>query len=645
MNSFLLVAVLVVAPSAFGLPTQPGSAGHHGAVQSGQLLANRDQSQFTPYSSEHLQQQQQQQQWTGQPIVPQERAEGQLCAGCLPSSQIQQGQSAQQGMVPLGVNRNYNDGAGFAYSVQLDPQQQMMHVQMQQQMQRQQWGNEQLPQQREGALCAGCLPSNWQQGQGSQVQQAGQVGGANYGYSVQLTQPPANFNLQQKQQWGQQQQPQFRQDPAAVQHLEINDNGQYSFSYNAADSSRQEQRNLDGTVTGNYGYTDPTGRQVQVEYRAGPHEGYHAFGDNIPPQNLQSQQLPVPVQDTPEVQAARAQFFEAYNQQLKRIQQEQEAAAKNLQQQQNVDGSQKVISVYSETSQTEGQSVGATDEESDKVKGSLDFKNLPEPIAVPDSNTLSHSELEEDDELDNDAVVINSDDAGPPAPVTDTDNQQPQQGDQVAKAVGVGQGSLYQISHVVGADGQAQTQQIQGQIAPVGLRGGEGIGTQPQQLVGQQGQSGDNMRSGLPGYFYYVSVGGTPHYVTSSNLLRSDFPTSVKATLVGALPIAAVHDTQVPQSGGSQGQAQVKSSQSQQPLYLDFDNKVQTGLNLNNVNIQQQSSQQQSQNPFVYGFIPGTFVSFRNDPAQTQGMNHEVPKGQTLGQIPVVGYPILYFRK
>jgi len=52
-------------------------------------------------------------------------------------------------------------------------------------------------------------------------------------------------------------------------------------NYNAGDSSRSEQLSPDGSVKGQYSYTDPNGKLITVKYTAGK-DGFKVEGDHLP---------------------------------------------------------------------------------------------------------------------------------------------------------------------------------------------------------------------------------------------------------------------------------------------------------------------------------------------------------------------------
>merc|ERR1719483_2013261 len=83
--------------------------------------------------------------------------------------------------------------------------------------------------------------------------------------------------------------------------------GQYSFGYNDPNSVRQEVKTADGVVRGAYRYIDTNGVVQTVEYIADA-AGFRVAGTNLP---VASAALPVAVQDTPEVAAAKQAHFEA----------------------------------------------------------------------------------------------------------------------------------------------------------------------------------------------------------------------------------------------------------------------------------------------------------------------------------------------
>merc|ERR1712071_161559 len=63
---------------------------------------------------------------------------------------------------------------------------------------------------------------------------------------------------------------------------QLNDDGSYTYGYEAADGSfRVENRDVDGTVKGKFGYVDEFGEVKVVEYAAGRASGFNPQGDNI----------------------------------------------------------------------------------------------------------------------------------------------------------------------------------------------------------------------------------------------------------------------------------------------------------------------------------------------------------------------------
>lgn len=80
--------------------------------------------------------------------------------------------------------------------------------------------------------------------------------------------------------------------------------GQYSFGYSAPGSARSEVRTSDGATRGTYSYVDETGVIHTAQYYADGEHGFRVFATNLP-------QAPLPVQETPEVMAARAAHLQA----------------------------------------------------------------------------------------------------------------------------------------------------------------------------------------------------------------------------------------------------------------------------------------------------------------------------------------------
>ncbi|KAF5284013.1 hypothetical protein FQA39_LY17171 [Lamprigera yunnana] len=78
--------------------------------------------------------------------------------------------------------------------------------------------------------------------------------------------------------------------------------GNYNLRFDAAGISRVENRDVFGNVNGGFSYVDPFGFVRQTQFTSGAH-GVHAVGTDIP----------VPVQDTPEVAYAKAQHLAVLN--------------------------------------------------------------------------------------------------------------------------------------------------------------------------------------------------------------------------------------------------------------------------------------------------------------------------------------------
>jgi len=80
--------------------------------------------------------------------------------------------------------------------------------------------------------------------------------------------------------------------------------GQYSFGYSAPGSARSEVRTSNGATRGTYSYVDETGVIQIAQYVADDKNGFQVIATNLP-------QAPLPVQDTPEVMAARTAHLQA----------------------------------------------------------------------------------------------------------------------------------------------------------------------------------------------------------------------------------------------------------------------------------------------------------------------------------------------
>ncbi|XP_068227463.1 larval cuticle protein 16/17-like [Palaemon carinicauda] len=92
----------------------------------------------------------------------------------------------------------------------------------------------------------------------------------------------------------------FRGEQRDVQH---NADGTYQFSFSLPQQERQEQRDEDGKVTGYYAFVDNSGEEFSLHFDA-DEGGFQPESDGLP-------EAPV---DTEDVQKAREQFLQYYEQ-------------------------------------------------------------------------------------------------------------------------------------------------------------------------------------------------------------------------------------------------------------------------------------------------------------------------------------------
>lgn len=94
--------------------------------------------------------------------------------------------------------------------------------------------------------------------------------------------------------------------------------GQYSYGYGEPFSTKQEVRTQDGITRGSYTYLDAEGKVQTVTYTADA-DGFHVAGTNLPKQLSSASggarfEGPQSVQETAEVAAARLQHLAAHQQ-------------------------------------------------------------------------------------------------------------------------------------------------------------------------------------------------------------------------------------------------------------------------------------------------------------------------------------------
>ncbi|KAK7084351.1 hypothetical protein SK128_016382 [Halocaridina rubra] len=112
--------------------------------------------------------------------------------------------------------------------------------------------------------------------------------------------------------------------PVQSQYHAQDEFGQYTFGYAGGPSSRSETRDAFGTVRGSYNYVDSEGK-IQTQHYIADALGFRVSGTNLPVAPdapavaplvapvAYAGPLPEPVQDTPEVAAAKAAFKTAYD--------------------------------------------------------------------------------------------------------------------------------------------------------------------------------------------------------------------------------------------------------------------------------------------------------------------------------------------
>jgi hypothetical protein len=101
-----------------------------------------------------------------------------------------------------------------------------------------------------------------------------------------------------------------------VQHHAQDEFGGFNFGYQDINSAKEEIHTPDGVTRGSYSYVDANGLIQRVDYIADPINGFRVAGTNIPvAPGAPAAVLPVgpaPVEDTPEVAAAKAEFLMAF---------------------------------------------------------------------------------------------------------------------------------------------------------------------------------------------------------------------------------------------------------------------------------------------------------------------------------------------
>uniref|UniRef100_A0A182N9B8 Uncharacterized protein n=1 Tax=Anopheles dirus TaxID=7168 RepID=A0A182N9B8_9DIPT len=87
--------------------------------------------------------------------------------------------------------------------------------------------------------------------------------------------------------------------------------GQYSYGYNGGLSAKAESKSFDGVTRGSYSYLDADNKLQTVAYTADALNGFRVAASNLPVAPVETRTAPEPVQDTPEVAAAKADHMAA----------------------------------------------------------------------------------------------------------------------------------------------------------------------------------------------------------------------------------------------------------------------------------------------------------------------------------------------
>ncbi|XP_050523727.1 uncharacterized protein LOC126895644 isoform X2 [Daktulosphaira vitifoliae] len=196
-------------------------------------------------------------------------------------------------------------------------------------------------------------------------------------------------------------------DTLEMSHFQTQDSdGRFIFGFNTADQSRVESRSADGTVRGSYSYTDPMGKQVQAQYWD-TGAGFHITGNNIMSSDSGY------IQDTPEVEAARNEHFQIYQQTLASLFDNKDNGHIVDDNQPKDDQRSDVSLQGNENEQVIASSDGSTSNSS--VLGNTTSLPLPSSASITiisttakPANILSHDSDWKEQEYDDDSVIVDN---------------------------------------------------------------------------------------------------------------------------------------------------------------------------------------------------------------------------------------------
>lgn len=145
--------------------------------------------------------------------------------------------------------------------------------------------------------------------------------------------------------------------------------GQYSFGYSAPGSARSEVRTSNGATRGSYSYVDETGVIQTAQYFADSENGFQVIATNLP-------QAPLPVQDTPEVMAARTEHLQALELAAKRDEEAQHREENRVNASEKKIGESQSDGNLSKTLEQPGTKIAETSQNGKEQKALENTKNI-----------------------------------------------------------------------------------------------------------------------------------------------------------------------------------------------------------------------------------------------------------------------------
>jgi len=138
--------------------------------------------------------------------------------------------------------------------------------------------------------------------------------------------------------------------------------------YHVGDSEREEVRSESGEVSGRFAFVAPEGHEVEAKYEA-DEEGFR----------VESEALPLVPEDTDDVKAAKAEFFDAYEKALEAAGSYEYEEYEEDSDESSEESSEESYESYEDSDESSEESSEESDESSEEESSNNRFRFVPIP--------------------------------------------------------------------------------------------------------------------------------------------------------------------------------------------------------------------------------------------------------------------------